>query len=174
MYHVSKVQNLNLLRQDAITKLKISIDNLLFSRESNMEVKVLSSHLREVDAHLQESCSKLCNEYVELFKPELGCLQGFELDMQFKSNAKPLFCKPESVPFTLQADLTQAINAGIKKGIWTPVPFNEWGTPVVPVRKKQTSQTTGTPLRICGDYSVTVNSQLEIHQHPLPLPEELM
>ncbi|CAI9728182.1 Hypothetical predicted protein [Octopus vulgaris] len=109
--------------------------------ESNMEVKVLASHLRKVDAHLQESCWKLCDEYVELFKPGLGCLQGFELDVQFKSNVKPVFCKPRSVPFTLQADLTQAINAGIKKGIWTLVQFNEWGTPVVPVQKKQTSPT---------------------------------
>uniref|UniRef100_A0A0L8HEX8 Reverse transcriptase domain-containing protein n=1 Tax=Octopus bimaculoides TaxID=37653 RepID=A0A0L8HEX8_OCTBM len=80
--------------RDVIMKLKISIDDLLFSKESNMEVKVLSSHLRKVDVYLQESCSKLCNEYAVLFKPELGCLQGFELDVQFKSDAKPVFCKP--------------------------------------------------------------------------------
>ena len=29
-------------------------------------------------------------------------------------------------------------------------------------------------IRVCGDYSVTVNSQLETHRHPIPLPEDLM
>ena len=28
-------------------------------------------------------------------------------------------------------------------------------------------------VRICGDYKVTVNSTLEVDQHPLPNPEEL-
>ena len=27
---------------------------------------------------------------------------------------------------------------------------------------------------MCGDYSVTVNEQLEDHRHLLPLPEDLM
>ena len=31
-----------------------------------------------------------------------------------------------------------------------------------------------TRLRICGDYSVTVNPQLEISRHPLPRSEDLM
>ena len=59
------------------------------------------------------------------------------------------------------------------RGIWAPTSFNDWGTPVFPLRKS--AQTSNKPaLRVCGDYSVTVNPQLEAHQHPLPFPEELM
>ena len=29
-------------------------------------------------------------------------------------------------------------------------------------------------IRVCGDYSVTVNPQLEPHRHPLPIPEDLI
>ena len=29
-------------------------------------------------------------------------------------------------------------------------------------------------IRVCGAYSVTVNSQLEDHRQPIPLPEDLM
>ena len=31
-----------------------------------------------------------------------------------------------------------------------------------------------TSIRVCGDYSVTVNPQLEMHRHPMPQPEDLM
>ena len=26
--------------------------------------------------------------------------------------------------------------AGVQKGIWIPTKFNDWGTPIVPIRKK--------------------------------------
>ena len=45
---------------------------------------------------------------------------------------------------------------------------------MVPIRKAHTSGSLKPKLRICGDYSVGINDQLEDHRHPLPLPEELM
>ena len=44
----------------------------------------------------------------------------------------------------------------------------------MPVCKASLSGETKAGIRVCGDYSVSVNSQLETHRHPLPLPEELM
>ena len=38
----------------------------------------------------------------------------------------------------------------------------------------RSTQCSGAHLRVCRDYSATVNSQLESHCHPLPLCEELM
>ena len=52
--------------------------------------------------------------------------------------------------------------------------FNDYGTPVVPVRKNKLPGQESAGIRVCGDYSVTVNPQLETHRQPLPLPEELM
>jgi len=52
--------------------------------------------------------------------------------------------------------------------------FNDWGTPVVPIRKTPPSGRVKAKLRACSDYSVTVNPQVEVHRHPLPLPEGLM
>ena len=76
--------------------------------------------------------------------------------------------------FAIQSDLTQALYTGIKKGIWTPVQFNDWDTPIVPVRKKEQNNASGAHLRDCGDYSATVNPQLENHCHLLPRPEKLI
>ena len=51
---------------------------------------------------------KLCGEYSKIFKLELGCLKDFELEIQFKSDAKAIFCKPRFVPFDMQTNLAQA------------------------------------------------------------------
>ena len=77
------------------------------------------------------------------------------------------------VPFAVQDDLCLAYDAGIAAGVWQPTQFSAHGTPVVPIRK---AALPGKPakLRVCGDYSVTVNHQLEPHRHPMPLPEDLM
>ena len=116
----------------------------------------------------------MCQNFPDVFKPELGCLKDFELDIRFKNDPKPIFCKPRPVPFALQNELAQAYEAGIKKGVWKMTQFNDYGTPVVPVRKTKLPGQESAGIRVCGDYSVTVNPQLETHRQPLPLPEELM
>ena len=77
------------------------------------------------------------------------------------------------VPFAIQDDLCQAYVAGIAGGVWQPTQFCAYGTPVVPICK---AAIPGKPakLRVCGDYSITVNHQLEPHCHPVPLLEDLM
>ena len=45
---------------------------------------------------------------------------------------------------------------------------------MVPVRKAPLPGQRKPRLRICGDYSVTVNAQLETHRYPIPHPEDFM
>ena len=82
--------------------------------------------------------------------------------------------KSRPLPFAIQDDLARAYDAGFARGVWTPTQFNDCGTPVVPIRKPPLPGDDKPRLRVCGDYSVTVNPQLAIHRYPLPLPEELM
>ena len=116
----------------------------------------------------------LCLEFPDLFMHELGCLKDVMLEIKFKTDASPVFCKPCVVPFAIQDDLVQAYEAGIAKGVWKSTQFNSYGTPVVPIRKKPSGEGSKPQIRICGDYSVTVNPQLEPHRYPMPLPEDLM
>ena len=74
----------------------------------------------------------------------------------------------------MQTDLAQAYNAGIERGTWNSVQFNDWGTTVVPIRKSTTPNSSKACLRVCGDYSTSVNSQMDIYRHPLPLSKDLM
>ncbi|KAL5488608.1 hypothetical protein EMCRGX_G017577 [Ephydatia muelleri] len=180
-FTVSKVSRLNLLGRDAIVQLRINLPALLGissvlpptkeSDRSNAVFPILQD--LKPDVALQEACQRVCQDFPDLFKPELGCLKDLQLEIQFKPDSKPLFCKPRVVPFALQEDLTQAYDVGIAKGVWRPAQFNSYGTPVVPIRKKA-AEGSNAPLRVCGDYSVTVNPQLEPHRYPMPLPDDLI
>ena len=73
-----------------------------------MDVKSLSPSSHEQNLQLREACTKLCHDNGELFKPELGCLKNFKLEIWFYRKTKPIFCKPRSVPFSILSNLTQA------------------------------------------------------------------
>ena len=165
---VTKVPHLNLLGRSAISKLNISVDNLLGTN------RIHSVRNNETDQSLQKACKQICQEFPSLFEPGLGTLKDYELDIKFKPDASPVFIKPRPVPLALQDDLAAAYDAGIAKGVWKTAQFNEYGTPVVPIRKKTLSGQSTPQLRVCGDYSVTVNPQLETHRYPIPLPADLM
>ena len=179
-YIVTKIPDLNLLERNAIQTLGISVDNALGLRSIESQAKrkgVEAGHPATSDepyVSLQRDCQKLCDEFLDLFKPELGCLKDFELEVKFKADAVPVFHKARPVPFALRDDLVKGYGEGIAKGVWKPVQFNEYGTPLVLIRKAHTSGSLKTKLWICGDYSVGINDQLEDHRHPLPLPEKLM
>ena len=138
---------------------KVHVDNILTVRS---------------DQHLQQSCLQICKEFPDLWKQELGRLKDYQLEVKFKPDVTPRFCKPRTVPFAVQEDLNQAYDVGIAKGIWEPTIFNEYGTPVVPVRKQSLPSQPTASVRVCGDYSVFINAQLETHRQPMPLPEDLM
>ena len=82
---------------------------------------------------LVKACKQLCEEFPEVFKPELSCLRDYELEVAFKPDAKLVLCEPWTVPFALLEDLNTAYDTGIKKGIWVPTQFNKYGTPVMPI-----------------------------------------
>ena len=172
-FNVTELPDLNLLGRNAIKQLGISVDTLMEQNSAGPQCHAVFEELKP-DRELQEACHKLCEEFPDLFKPELGKLKDFELEVKFKPDANPVFCKARSVPFALQEDLVQTYEAGVTRGVWQRTQFNEYGTPVVPIRKPVLPGQTKAKLRVCGDYSVAVNAQLETHRHPIPTPEKLM
>nr|KAG5695678.1 hypothetical protein BaRGS_022355 [Batillaria attramentaria] len=138
-YIVTKIPDLNLLGRNAIQALGISVDNALGLKSIESQVKsegAKESHPKTSSttyASLQKDCHTLCDKFPDLFKEELGCLKNFELEIKFKSDAKPVFHKARPVPFALRDDLTKGYEEGIAKGVWKPVQFNDYGTPVVPI-----------------------------------------
>ncbi|XP_037930136.1 uncharacterized protein K02A2.6-like [Teleopsis dalmanni] len=52
-------------------------------------------------------------------------------------------------------------------GIWKPVKFSQWASPIVLASKADGS------IRICGDLKQAVNAQIDIEQYILPIHESL-
>ena len=176
MLNVSPLAHLNLLGRTAIHDLGIDVCALLREPGKDTYSDDVHSILKvgKFEPTLLKACQQLCAGFPDLFKSELGCLKDYELEIAFKPGAKPVFCKPRTVPYAILGDLNMAYDAGIRKGVWKSVQFNDYGTPVVPIRKALLPGQKKAKLRICGDYSVTVNPHLEIHRHPIPRPEDLM
>ncbi|KAL5500180.1 hypothetical protein EMCRGX_G011694 [Ephydatia muelleri] len=152
-FTVTKVPHLNLFGRDTIVRLGINVSALMGLTTSSVHP---ISNVTKPDINLQNACKQLCQEFPDLFKPELGCLKDVQLEVRFKPDSKPVFCKPRVVPLAIQDE------------------FNDYGTPEVPIRKATLPGQTKSTLRVCGDYSVTVNPQLEEHRYPMPRPEDLM
>ena len=74
----------------------------------------------------------------------------------------------------METDLEEEYQKDISKGVWEATQFLSICNPVAPNKKALQKGQKKPKIRVCGIYSVTFNSQQEDHQHPLPLPEDLM
>ena len=111
---------------------------------------------------------EILEHYQEVFQDELGNMKDFTAKLEIKSNAKPKFCRPRSIPFAIKELVEQELKSLQSKGILEQVKCSEWATPLVPVPQPDGK------IRLCGDYKTTVNPVLDVDQYPLPKPEELM
>ena len=74
---------LDILGTNAINSLQLTI--------RNNPVKVHVDNIRTIRSHqhLQESCLQICKEFPDLWKPELGCLKDYSLEVKFKTDVTP-------------------------------------------------------------------------------------
>ena len=122
------------------------------------EIKSLATEARNSD---------LTARYPEVFAEGLGTMST-TAKLQVSHDAQPKFFKPRPVPYALRPAVSDKLDRLEAAGILEQVPFSDWATPIVCVRKSNGS------VRLCGDYKVTINPALSVDQHPLPRPEELL
>ena len=73
-----------------------------------------------------------------------------------------------SVPFALLDKVEQELELLQKQGTLEPVDISDWAAPIVVVLKKDCKS-----VRICGDFSVTVNPVSKLDRYPIPKVEDL-
>lgn len=103
----------------------------------------------------------------DLFHPNLGKIRSLKVKLLMKSNATPKFFRPRPVPYALHSRVKDELNRLESDGVIKRVDHSDWATPLVVVNKPDGS------IRLCCDFKVTINSQLQIDQYPLPRPEDI-
>ncbi|KAL9984702.1 hypothetical protein ACROYT_G007028 [Oculina patagonica] len=135
----------------------------LFGRNWLRNIKLNWGSIKKISSDLDNVLTR----HQSVFKDELGTMQGVKAKLFVKSESKPKFFKPRPVPYALKGAIEQELDRLESMGVIEKVRYSEWAAPIVPVVKPDNS------IRVCGDYKVTVNSVLDVDQHPLPNPEEL-
>ena len=127
-------------------------------QQITLDWKEISMVMTNLDALLQH--------YHSLFKDELGTMVGVTAKLKVNPDATPKFCRARAAPYALKDAIEKDINRLEKLGV--QVQYSDWATPVVPVPKPDGS------VRLCGDFKITVNPMLQVDQHPLPKPQDLL
>ena len=115
----------------------------------------------------QKKLEKLIDDYSEVFKDEIGTFKSTKAKLTLKEGSQPKFCKARPVPYAMKPKVEVELKRLEKEGILHKVKFSDWATPIVPVAKSN-----GT-VRICGDYKITVNPQLQTEEYALPRIDDI-
>nr|XP_046472602.1 uncharacterized protein K02A2.6-like [Neodiprion pinetum] len=134
----------------------------LFTPILQVNVKEISSF--DKIAFTKELSVKYKNVVRQDFSPIIGL--GL-VSLKLKPDAKPVFYKARNVPFRLVEPVDSALDNWESYDILEPVPASLYATPIVPILKKDGD------VRICGDYSVTINPQLIINDCHMPTTDEM-
>ena len=123
--------------------------------------------LRVLQFHQSSGVQSVLAKYPELFRSELGTLQGNMASLKIDPSVQPRFFKARPVPYALKPKTDLELDRLLADGIIEPVQHSQWAAPIVPVVKADGS------IRICGDYKLTVNTASKVDSYPIPNPEDL-
>ena len=109
----------------------------------------------------------MVDKYSEVFKDELGTLQGTKAKIHVDPQATLKFFKPRSVLYILCKRVEKELDQLLNEGIIEPVQFSDWAAPIVPIVKEDGM------IRICEDCQVTINHSSKLDSYPFPKADVL-
>ena len=104
--------------------------------------------------------------FEEVFVEETELCKCVMARINMKSNALPTFRKTRPLPYAMKKKVENQLDHLEQKGFITPVQCSDWAAPAVPFVKLDGS------VRLCGDFSVSMNPKMEVNQYHLPQPNE--
>ncbi|CAC5397392.1 unnamed protein product [Mytilus coruscus] len=141
---------------------------ILFGRDWLRKIRLDWSKINKVSVeNVNERTKELLAQHTSVFSDNIGCVNGSKGNLIMKDNVKPVFMKARPIPYALRPKVEQELDRLEEEGIIIKVPTSEWATPIVPVVKKSGG------VRICGDFKVTTNQQLQVDQYPLPRIDDI-
>jgi len=110
--------------------------------------------------------AELVKEFPEVFSEKLGCLRDFKVRLPVAESVKPMFFKARPVPYAMRERVEAELDKLEEQGVWTQVQYSRWAAPIVPALKNPRDPLG--PIRICGDYKMTVNKAAPLDTYPIP------
>lgn len=110
----------------------------------------------------------MLNKFKDYFSPDFKSSVKQTVHLNVLPNSSPKFCKARSVPVRMKGAVKTELQRLVDLGILTRVFESTWASPTVNVYKSDGS------IRICGDFSVSVNQYLDPVQTPLPTIDEVI
>ncbi|XP_017472395.1 PREDICTED: uncharacterized protein LOC108363521 [Rhagoletis zephyria] len=104
----------------------------------------------------------ILGKFEHLFSKELGKFRGEPVSLQVKDNIQPIRLPARRIPIAIRSLVETELDRLCAQGIFEPVEYSDWATPIVPVLKSD-----GT-IRICGDYKSTLNKAMLPHNFQIP------
>ena len=77
----------------------------------------------------------MVDKYHEVFKDELGTLQGTRAKIHVDPQATPKLLKPCSLPYILRERVGKELYWLLNEGIIEPVEFSNWAAPIASIVK---------------------------------------
>ena len=144
---VVKSSSINLFGRDLFDKFGITI------------------HVPEV-----EPCNSVnvLDEFHEFLSPNFQSAVKETVTLKITPGASPVFCKARPIPVRLRDRVKTELQRLVDSGKLTRVYSSDYASPIVVCFKKDGS------LRICGDFSVSINKHLDSVQAPLPTIDEVL
>ncbi|CAH8529728.1 unnamed protein product [Dicrocoelium dendriticum] len=162
---VTDQPGLNLLGLDWMEELKL-LDQSVNSICQKLQVEK-PAETQNMSLELYSQIAELKRRHESLFQPGLGCCRIARAELNLKPDARPVFRPKRPVPYATQPIVESELNRLQSEGIIERVHYSEWAAPIVVIKKGNGK------VRICADFSTGLNSMLENHQYPLPIPEDL-
>lgn len=146
------------------------VDNHLdaiFGRDWVREVKVDLAEIKSIKHETGSSLDELLHKYNDIFEPGIGRIPDQLGHLQLTEEARPVFMKARPIPYSLKQKVDLELDRLENAGVLTKTEHSQWGTPIVPVVKPNGD------VRICADYRVTVNKQIQDEHYPIPKIEDI-
>ncbi len=147
---------------------RVSLIGRNWLRHIQLNWKEIAGRSADIHAVNDDTREKLFTKYGAVFQEELGCLKNFEVVLQIKSDAVPVYKRARTVPYHLKPLVESELQRLEEKGVIEPVTHAEWASPTVNIIKSD-----GKSVRICADFKETLNPVCTAERYPLPTPEDI-
>ena len=107
------------------------------------------------------------SKHASVFSEGLGKMKTIQARIQIKEGGWPRFWKARPIALARKPAVDEALRELEAEGVIKKVATSEWAAPIVTPVKKAGS------VRVCGDFKVTINPQLEVDEYPLPRIDDI-